>query len=61
VTPAAPQARFDGLPPDEYSLSASLRNAADREVATERITRIGVGTVIAALGDSITEGYYDRA
>jgi lysophospholipase L1-like esterase len=46
------------LPPGEYSLTATAGQGGPPEQA--RVERIGIGTVIAALGDSITEGYHGR-
>ncbi|MHB8996708.1 MAG: SGNH/GDSL hydrolase family protein [Armatimonadota bacterium] len=50
VTAAAPVAEFAGLSPGEYAV----------DVAGQRYNRLGIGTVIAALGDSITEGYHSH-
>lgn len=47
--------RFTDLAPGEYSLEARLHG---REAVAGRV---GIGTVIAALGDSITEGYHGQA
>ncbi|MFW5858159.1 MAG: hypothetical protein ACOCX4_09790, partial [Planctomycetota bacterium] len=46
---------FRDLPAGEYALTVDAADGA------RRIGRIGIGTVIAALGDSITEGYHGRA
>lgn len=51
---------FTGLPPGEYSLEVTGRDAAGNVVARDRHGPVGIGTVIAALGDSITEGYHSR-
>lgn len=51
---------FAGLPPGEYSLEVTGRDAAGTVVARDRHGPVGIGTVIAALGDSITEGYHSR-
>ncbi|MEN6404159.1 MAG: SGNH/GDSL hydrolase family protein [Armatimonadia bacterium] len=50
VTPQAAVAVFANVAPGEYVV----------EVGGRRYERLGVGTVIAALGDSITEGYHSR-
>ncbi|MGE5532070.1 MAG: SGNH/GDSL hydrolase family protein [Bacteroidota bacterium] len=50
VTRTNPLADFTGLAPGEYTI----------DVAGQRYERLGIGTVIAALGDSITEGYHSH-
>jgi lysophospholipase L1-like esterase len=50
VTSTRPFAQFLGLKPGEYTV----------DVAGQRYERLGVGTVVAALGDSITEGYHSH-
>lgn len=50
VSAAAPVAEFTGLEPGEYAI----------EVAGHRYERLGIGTVIGAIGDSITEGYHSH-
>lgn len=50
VTAADPVAVFTGLKPGEYTV----------QVGAQRYERLGVGTVIGAIGDSITEGYLGR-
>jgi len=47
-----------GLPYGEYTLEAQAYGDDGRQLQGLRVGRIGIGTVIAALGDSITEGYY---
>jgi lysophospholipase L1-like esterase len=51
VTAADPVAVFTGLPPGEYSV----------QVGKQVYGRLGLGTVIGAIGDSITEGYYSHS
>lgn len=51
VSRGAPTAVFEDLRPAEYAVAAVA-------AATCRHERLGVGTVVAALGDSITEGYH---
>jgi hypothetical protein len=46
------------LPPGEYSLSARASDRSGAQRFELRRGRIGIGTIFAALGDSITEGYY---
>jgi len=58
VTRERPQITFRSLTPGEYTLVARGMSQDGRELCRSEVTRIGIGTVIAALGDSITEGYY---
>jgi lysophospholipase L1-like esterase len=53
-----PRVSFRGLGPGEYRLVARGLSERGEELCRTEATRIGIGTVIAALGDSITEGYY---
>jgi len=48
------------LPPGEYSLQVEAQDANGKRLASDTYGPIGVGAVIAAIGDSITEGYYGR-
>ena len=57
ATRRRPTVVFPGLRPGEYTLLARGM-AQGEEPWREEIARVGIGTVIAALGDSITEGYY---
>ncbi|MBI2297851.1 MAG: hypothetical protein HYU66_02665 [Armatimonadetes bacterium] len=52
LTAEQPRHVFTGLPPGEHQLTATDGHG------TVTIDRIGVGEVLAALGDSITEGYF---
>ena len=56
LEPARPSHTFAGLAPAEYTL---LVHAEGRPGPVE-ISRIGVGLVVAAIGDSLTEGYWSR-
>lgn len=56
LEPARPSHTFAGLAPAEYTLRA---HAAGCPGPVE-ISRIGVGLVVAAIGDSLTEGYWSR-
>jgi lysophospholipase L1-like esterase len=56
-----PAATLDNVPFGEHTLIAIGLGANGEEVLRATYKRIGVGTVIAALGDSITEGYWGRA
>jgi lysophospholipase L1-like esterase len=55
-----PAVRFPALDSGEYSLECRGLDRGGRERCRASYDRIGVGTVIAALGDSITEGYRGR-
>lgn len=48
--------RIENLTPGEYRLSVRPAGSG----ATMEFEPIGIGTVVAALGDSITEGYWGR-
>lgn len=61
VSPERTIARFRDLAPGEYTLRMVGMDATGRQVSEATLTRVGVGTVIAAIGDSITEGYYGHA
>ncbi len=56
LEPARPSHTFAGLAPAEYTLRA---HAPGRPGPVE-ISRIGIGLVVAAIGDSLTEGYWSR-
>ena len=60
ATPAAPSVTFGPLAAGEYALNIVGRNASGVVVYEATHDRIGIGTIIAALGDSITEGYLGR-
>lgn len=60
VTPPESRISFWDLPPGEYDLQACALDKAGRTCAETVYGRVGIGTVIAAIGDSITEGYYGR-
>ncbi len=53
---------FVGLNKDEYSLEADVVDRAGNVVANkglyDRTNRIGIGDIITAIGDSLTEGFY---
>jgi lysophospholipase L1-like esterase len=61
VTAEQPEAVFHDLAPGEYALAVELLDPAGRLVRRLVYTRIGVGAVLAAVGDSLTEGYLGRA
>ena len=51
---------FTDVSPGEYTLEVTGRDAAGGVVSRDRHGPVAIGTVIAALGDSITEGYHSR-
>ena len=53
-------ARFADLKPGGYTIRVEGRDAEGRAVCHATYSGIGIGPVIAAIGDSITEGYYGR-
>ncbi len=53
-------ATFSGLSWGEYGLVVRGLDANGGEVCRTSFERIAIGTIIAAIGDSITEGYYGR-
>lgn len=57
VWPAAPRVQFPGLTPAEYTVEVSVCDNAGNVLGAEVLEPLGVGTILAALGDSITEGY----
>ena len=60
VTPAAPFARFGALPPAEYAVGVTGLDVRGTPIVEDRHEQVAIGTVIAALGDSITEGYHSQ-
>ena len=50
--------RLRGLPQGEYSLTAVARDRSGASRVELEYSRIGIGTIFAAIGDSITEGYF---
>jgi lysophospholipase L1-like esterase len=60
LSAAQPKARLEGLPPGQYVLVAQGSDASGRTLWRQTFDHIGIGTILAALGDSITEGYYGR-
>jgi lysophospholipase L1-like esterase len=58
ATRKQPQVDFRRLRPGEYTLRAEGMSPGGEEQCRFQVTGIGIGTVIAAIGDSITEGYY---
>ncbi len=50
-------AEFGGLEPGEYTLEVEGRDGEGRSKCRATYSPIGIGTIIAAIGDSITEGY----
>jgi lysophospholipase L1-like esterase len=60
LLPGKPSITFRDLPPGEYSLSAVACDCSGASGLELHCERIGVGTVLAAIGDSITEGYFGQ-
>lgn len=58
VTADHPRARFPRLHYGEYSLRVESLAPDGSVCGTATFSPLGVGTVIAAIGDSITEGYH---
>jgi len=58
ATRERPVIEFEGLACGEYNARIVYTCAGEAEPVRERYERIGIGTVIGAIGDSITEGYY---
>ncbi len=52
---------FERLAPGEYDIRARWRNRAGAEIGRTLLRHVGIGTVSAAIGDSITEGANGRA
>jgi len=55
-----PSVVFAKLAPGEYSLECCGLDSDSKERCRTTYNRLGIGTVLAALGDSITEGYLGR-
>jgi len=53
----APEVALAGLAPGEYGLRLGGLDARGEVVCSASWQRLGIGTVIGAIGDSITEGY----
>ncbi len=60
TTPENPTVTFPSLPPGEYAVAVAGVGATGNTVSEDLHERIGIGTVVAAIGDSITEGYHSR-
>jgi hypothetical protein len=56
-----PAASFEGLAPGEYELEATGMDGQGKERCQAVFRRIGIGTVAAALGSSIVEGYFGHS
>lgn len=52
------ECKMPSIAPGEYVLRVEAKDAHGKAAATDTYGPIGVGAVIAAIGDSITEGYY---
>jgi len=60
LAPGRSHVYFEHIGPGEYALEVWACDGSGREVWRQAYRRIGIGAVGAALGDSITEGYYGR-
>ena len=58
VERTTPVAEFEELVPGEYSLSVTTANATATDTWNVHYRQVGIGTVVAAIGDSLTEGYH---
>jgi lysophospholipase L1-like esterase len=54
------RAEFPGLRPGEYAVRVRGFDADGGAVCQSTWERVAIGTVVVALGDSITEGYFSR-
>jgi alpha-L-rhamnosidase len=57
VEKSAPCAVFTALPPGEYTLKTEWLNVTGEKLSETVVNRIGIGAVLVAIGDSLTEGY----
>jgi lysophospholipase L1-like esterase len=57
-TAAAPEVTISGLATGEYALRIGGLDASGQVTCSASWNRIAIGTVIGAIGDSITEGYH---
>jgi lysophospholipase L1-like esterase len=55
-----PTVHFLGLAPGEYDIRVSYHEQSEDMVSQELHTGFAIGTVIGAIGDSITEGYHGK-
>lgn len=58
VEKASPYTVFSGLPVGEYTLDVEWLKSDGSKLSKTVYQRIGVGAVLAAIGDSLTEGYH---
>ncbi len=58
VEKAFPSAFFTTLPPGEFTLDVEWMKPDGSKLSETVYRRIGVGAVLAAIGDSLTEGYH---
>ena len=56
----SPTVHFLGLEPGEYDIRVSLHGRDGGLVSQELHSGFAIGTVIGAIGDSITEGYHGK-
>jgi len=60
LRPDLPETCFSDLPMREYALDVVQFDSHGSPSRRDTIGRIGIGHVLAAIGDSITEGYHGR-
>ncbi|MFN6016599.1 MAG: SGNH/GDSL hydrolase family protein [Verrucomicrobiota bacterium] len=60
VTHQSPMLQFQALAPGEYDICVSYHDEAGGIISQELHRSIAIGTVIGAIGDSITEGYHSK-
>lgn len=58
AVPTRSRVQFGWLKPGEYAIELTALDSDGAPLGAARYERLGVGTVICALGDSITEGYH---
>ncbi|NPV46217.1 MAG: SGNH/GDSL hydrolase family protein [Armatimonadetes bacterium] len=61
ATRACSRVQFHELTPAEYSVELTALGDDGASVGVARHERLGIGTVLCAIGDSITEGYHGHA
>ncbi|MCX5759325.1 MAG: SGNH/GDSL hydrolase family protein [Candidatus Hydrogenedentes bacterium] len=58
LSPSVTRGTLTNVAPGEYMIEVKARDAKGAVIAADLYGPIGVGAVMAAIGDSITEGYY---
>ena len=60
ASPQAPMVRFQALAPDDYDIRVSFHDQDGCIISQELHSGFAIGTVIGAIGDSITAGYHGK-